>query len=184
MTEEDPIDLAVQTLAEMHAENLRAVPSAQLGIERVTDSLGKPWFAWAAILFVIVWIGLNLAVAATSPQRALDRPQFPWLELIVSLTSLLMTIFILITQNRQDLLSHRRAEITLHLALVSEQKVAKIIELLEQLRRDDPNLPNRNDPIAAKMAQGTDLREVAGTLERAEEVAQNGENDPVGEPHA
>ena len=175
MNFENPIDLAVETLAEMHAENQRAVPSAQLGIERLTDTLGKPWFAWAALVFIVAWIGINAAFGTGS--HAIDHPQFPWLELIVSLASLLMTILILITQNRQDAVSHRRAEITLQMSLVTEQKVAKIIDLLEQLRRDDPAIPNRHDPVAATMAQATDLREAADELQRAQQLAERQQHD-------
>jgi len=52
---------------------------------------------------------------------------------------------------------------------VTEQKVAKVIDLLEQLRRDDPHLPNREDAAAASMAQATDVREAAAELKKAQE---------------
>ena len=165
----DPVGLAVQTLAEIHAENLRAVPTSQLGIERLTGTLGRPWFAWSAITFVVAWVACNVALLRAG--ASFDRPQFPWLELIISLASLLVTIFILITQNRLSTVSDRRAEVTLQIALVTEQKVAKVIELLEQLRRDDPNLPNRRDHQAEAMAQATDLREAVSELKNAQEQA-------------
>ncbi|MBV8637202.1 MAG: DUF1003 domain-containing protein [Candidatus Eremiobacteraeota bacterium] len=168
MRTEDPVDLAVQTLTELREESHRNVPTTQLGIERVTSGLGKPWFAWTVLAFVILWIGGNTAFR-TYTHRPFDSPQFPLLELIVSLGSLLIAILILITQNRQNDVAHRRAEITLQMALVTEQKVAKVIDLLEQLRRDDPHLPNREDAAAASMAQATDVREAAAELKKAQE---------------
>lgn len=165
MASKDPVELAVQTLAEIHAENLRVIPSPQLGIERITNAIGRPWFALAAIALVAAWVLINIFFLHV------DRPQFPWLQLVVSLASLLMTTFILITQNRLQYVAERRAEVTLQIALVTEQKVAKIIELLEQLRRDDPHLPNRRDQQAETMAQATDVREAVSELEKAQEQA-------------
>ena len=164
------MELAIRTLAELHAENLHALPSDQRGIERLTESLGRPWFAWAVCATVAVWISVNGAFSGMH-RSVLDRPQFPWLELAVSLGSLLMTILILITQNRQNNTADRRAEVTLQIALVSEQKIAKIIELLQAMREDDPHLPQRDDRQASAMAQATDLRTAADELVRAQEEA-------------
>ena len=161
---ENPVDLAAAALAEMHEEHHREVTSAQLGIERMTRALGRPWLAIAVIAFVVVWISVNLWYGAIA-HRAFDRPQFPWLELIVSLASLLMTIIILITQNRQDAIAHRRAEVTFQLAVVTEQKVAKVIDLLEELRRDDPHVPDREDRIANAMSEPTDVLEAASKVD-------------------
>ena len=168
MATQDPVGLAVETLAELHAESHRDVPSAQLGIERVTATIGKPWFAWTALAFVTGWIGANLVFRAMA-ERPFDSPQFPVLELVISLGSFFIAILILITQNRQSRVAHRRAEITLQMAVVTEQKVAKIIELIEQLRRDDPHVPDREDEAAATMAQATDVREAAAELQKAQE---------------
>lgn len=156
----DPVEVAIQALDEMHETHDRGAPPVQLGIEWMTRHLGRPWFAWVVISGIITWIALNLTQLALTGS-ALDRPPFQGLKLVASLISLIMAIFILITQNRQNRIAHHRAEITLQMAVVTEQKVAKIIELLESLRRDDPNLPQRRDRTAESMAQATDVREAA-----------------------
>ena len=45
---------------------------------------------------------------------------------------------------------------TLQLAILSEQKLAKIIQLIEESRRDDPLLDNRVDASAEAMAMPAD----------------------------
>lgn len=156
----DPVDQALRTLDEMHQEHDREAPVLQLGIERVTRTLGRPWFAWVAGSFILVWIAVNIA-EMLSGRHPFDRPPFQGLKAIASLTSLMMSIFILITQNRQNRIAHRRAEITLQIAVVTEQKVAKTIELLQELREDAPSLPKRRDREAEAMAQTIDIREAA-----------------------
>jgi uncharacterized membrane protein len=63
---------------------------------------------------------------------------------------------ILITQRREDELAGHRDQLTLQLGILSEQKSAKIIELLEELRRDAPDLRNRLDPEATAMSTPAD----------------------------
>jgi uncharacterized membrane protein len=48
----------------------------------------------------------------------------------------------------------------LQLALLGEQKTAKVIELLEEFRRDNPLIRNRVDQEAEDMAQLADPQRV------------------------
>jgi uncharacterized membrane protein len=48
----------------------------------------------------------------------------------------------------------------MELALLSEQKTAKVIELLEEVRRDNPRIRDRIDQQADAMAQPSDLQQV------------------------
>ena len=62
------------------------------------------------------------------------------------------------------------------MSLLAEQKTAKLIALLEELRRDLPNVENRHDPQAAVMEQATDPQAILSVMEeplreRRQEVA-------------
>ena len=46
----------------------------------------------------------------------------------------------------------------LELAILSEQKIAKVIQLLEELRRDNPNIHDRRDPEAETMSRAAAIR--------------------------
>jgi uncharacterized membrane protein len=76
-----------------------------------------------------------------------------------------MTILILTTQRREDELASRREQMTLELAILNEQKSAKIIALLEEFRRDDPNLPDRVDHHAAALSTAADTEAVMEAIE-------------------
>ncbi|HEX7612847.1 MAG TPA: DUF1003 domain-containing protein, partial [Candidatus Limnocylindrales bacterium] len=56
-------------------------------------------------------------------------------------------------QNRLAKLAEQRAHLDLKVTLLTEQKAAKLIDLLEELRRDLPNVINRHDPEAAELQQ-------------------------------
>jgi uncharacterized membrane protein len=159
-----PVDEAVKAIAGIHADTLRRTPRSQLGIEALIGTIGRPWFAYALISFVALWVLADLLAARYA--RQFDPQQFPWLELMVSTGSLLLAALILISENRQQRLADQREQVTLQMALVIDRKAAKIIELLENMRKDDPALPNRKDAEAERMAEATDLRSAVDRLER------------------
>jgi uncharacterized membrane protein len=69
---------------------------------------------------------------------ASDPFPFPLLADAVSTVALYLTAMILITQRHDDEMATRREQITLELAILSEQKSAKIISLLQEFRHNDP----------------------------------------------
>ncbi len=50
-------------------------------------------------------------------------------------------------------------------ALLTEQKVAKLIDLMEELRRDLPNVKDRPDPEAVELQQSMNPNRVLAALD-------------------
>jgi uncharacterized membrane protein len=75
-----------------------------------------------------------------------------------------MVILILATQQREYQLAKLREQLTLELAILSEQKTAKVIQLLEESRRDNPLIRNRVDQEAEAMAQPADPQSVLDAI--------------------
>ena len=73
-----------------------------------------------------------------------------------------MTVTILTTQNRVATLAQQRAQLDLQVNLIAEQKIAKVIALIEELRRDLPSVKDRKDSLAEAMTEAVDLDAVAG----------------------
>ncbi|MEH2354068.1 DUF1003 domain-containing protein [Nostoc sp.] len=72
---------------------------------------------------------------------------------------------VLIKQERQEKLAEQRAQLSLQLNLLSEQKIAKLIALVEELRLDISNVKNRFDPEAEIMKSPTDAHAIVDLLE-------------------
>jgi uncharacterized membrane protein len=58
----------------------------------------------------------------------------------------------------------------LELAVRSEQKIAKVIALIEESRRDNPLLPDRNDPGAETLSQPSDPGSVLDAIKQAQQT--------------
>jgi uncharacterized membrane protein len=121
---------------------------------------------------VVIWIGLNLILPRLG-RPALDPAPFPLLSGVVSLLSLFMVVLVLATQRRADKLAQLREQLTLELAILSEQKAAKIIALLEESRRDNPMIHDRVDPQANAMAEPTDPHVVMEAIRETHAQAED-----------
>jgi uncharacterized membrane protein len=160
------IEETVQAIARLHAQHeSRATPGERL-MERVTAVIGRPRFLiWLAIS-VAAWTLANLA-ALRLVRGAFDPPPFYWLQGAASLSAFAVTVIILTTQRRAERLAALRAQLTLELAILGEQKTAKVIDLLEEHRRDNPLITDRPDPEARAMAKPADPEAVVEAIATA-----------------
>ena len=101
---------------------------------------------------LLVWMAINAALG----HRAFDPKPYPILVDLGELLGLYITVLILITQRHEDSLTQLREQLTPELAILSEQKTAKIIALLEEMRRDNPLLRDRVDEEAEALAMPAD----------------------------
>ncbi len=159
----DPINESVETIANLHLHMERKVGRHQRAVETVTAMLGRPRSLYIILLFVALWILINV-MFIRSGMPAFDTPPFSWLQGVVSLCALLMTTIVLITQNRQNKAAEQRRQLDLQVNLLVEQKVTKVISLLEELRRDSPVVKNRQDPEAEALQSSVDPHEVLANL--------------------
>ncbi len=82
----------------------------------------------------------------------------------VDIAALLIATGVLVQQNRQDKLAEQRSHLMLQIELLTEQKIAKLIELMEELRQDLPDIRDRYDWEAQIMKQATDPQVVLNIL--------------------
>ena len=149
------IEATVAAIARLHAEHHKRATPFQRFTEDLTARAGRSVvLAWLAFA-VAGWVCANLGLIAFGLQP-FDAPPFFWLGGLASVSALFMTVMILSTQRREDELAGHREQLTLELAILGDQKAAKMIELLEELRRDHPSIHDRVDPDANAMSMPAD----------------------------
>jgi uncharacterized membrane protein len=125
--------------------------------------MGRP-SALALVGGVIAAWMLGNVVAGHLGVQPPDPPPFLWLEIVASLFSLLLVMLVLVAQKHEDQLNSQRDTLTLELAILSEHKIAKVIQFLEELRRDSPHVEDRHDPQAAEMSEPSDAGSVLAAV--------------------
>jgi uncharacterized membrane protein len=137
-------------------------------IETVTQQLGRPLFLYSMLAFIAAWVGYN-SLAPLFGARPFDPLPFSALQGLIGFGALLMATLVVITQNRQGRLEDHRAHIDLQVNLLAEKKIAKLIALVEELRRDLPAVPQRYDAEAEAMELPADPIIVADAIQKPDE---------------
>ena len=163
------IEQTIQAIAKLQADHHQEAGTLQRLVERLTAWIGRPRFIAFLTAIIGLWITLNLA-AGWFHATPWDPPPFGWLQGLLGVLALYVTVLILTTQRREDQLAGYREQLTLELAILGEQKTAKIIALLEEARRDNPNLRNRVDEEAAAMAIAADPQAVLDAIKDSEDT--------------
>jgi uncharacterized membrane protein len=163
------IEETIQAIARLQAEHRRNATPLQHNVERVTALIGRTTFVGGLTVVMVLWVGGNL-LAGQLHLRAPDPPPFSWLQGAAAVLALYITVFILSTQRRENELSELREQLNLELVITNEQKTAKVIQLLEELRRDMPQVANRYDPEAAAMALPANPEVMLEAIKETQEI--------------
>lgn len=163
---------SVSAMARVASEHKQAASGLDRGLSRLIAWLGHPKFTPVLTALILAWVSLNLGLKAlglTPP----DPPPFPWLTGVVTVAALYMTGIILSTQRREDLLTTRREQLTLELAIVIEHKTSKLIELVEKLRRDHPDMVDHIDTVAKAMSSAANPKVVLEAIEKSHDPSSS-----------
>jgi uncharacterized membrane protein len=158
------LDQNIDSVLEVRKREREQRSSSLRFVEQISLVIGRPLYLVALFVFVAGWITYN-ALAPRWDRTPFDPLPFPILDGILSLAALISTTVVLIAQNRLTRIEQQHAHIALQVNLITEQKVTKVINLLEELRRDLPMVQDRYDPQAASFAQKTDALQVLTAIE-------------------
>ena len=160
----DHIGQNIENIVAHERREWEQTSASQRRVERVSRFIGRPGYLIGLLGVVIVWIGLNVAGEMLAFDPA-DPAPFLILQGLLTLLALITTTIVLIAQNRQTKLEQQQAHLELQVNLLAEQKVTKLILLIEELRRDLPIVKDRHDPEAAALQEPADATQVLSALE-------------------
>jgi len=156
----------IDAVRDFYAREGERITASQRLLERTSLFLGHPACPAIILGFVVLWMVVNLLLPYWHI-AAFDAPPYARLQGIVGLSALLTAAVVLARQNRLAGLAEKRAHLELKLNLLTEQKVAKLIHLVEELRRDLPNVPDRHDANAVAMQESMNPDAVLAALGEA-----------------
>ncbi len=173
----DQIEQNIAAVQEFYNREEQRRSTSQRFAEQISSFVGRPAFIVVISLFVMAWSCANYGLIALG-RPPFDEPPFFWLQGILGLTALLTTAFVLIKQNRIAKLSEQREHLDLKMMMLIEQKTAKMIDLMEELRRDLPNVKDRQDSGAINMKKSMRPEQVLNALDE-ELISPDGSLTPL-----
>ena len=158
------VEEAVQSIALLHTAHHKNASRLERLVDFASAQVSRPACLVAVGCVTLAWLAANL-ILQSQGLTPFDPPPFAWANDILTFLALMMTVMIVTTQRRASRLGERREQMTLELTLLTEQKTAKIIALLEEMRRDSPQFTNRFDKEAHDMSAPSDPNQVLGAIE-------------------
>jgi uncharacterized membrane protein len=159
----DPIGKSIEAIVEIHTKEMQNLSAHQRMLEEGAQFFERPEFLYTLIVGLAIWI---FGSALNNTETFFFKfPTFNWLEHGLDAAALLISTGVIIRQTRQEKFAEQRSQLMLQLNLLSERKIAKVITLIEELRRDLPNVVNRYDSEAAIMQDAADPIAVLKSLQ-------------------
>ena len=181
-SEPNQINQNIEAVLDFYTRDELKISWSQRILERISSFVGRPAFLGIILLLVALWILANVALRLSGMAEFDPEPYF-WLQGMVGLSALLTTTVVLGKQNRGSRLEEQRAHLELKVNLLTEQKAAKLIDLLEELRRDLPNVRDRHDSKATAMQQSMNPDQVLAALDERGESSSRSTAPVVAEDH-
>ncbi|EKD76069.1 MAG: hypothetical protein ACD_43C00234G0004 [uncultured bacterium] len=150
-----------------HIKSFQAEVNAQRGpFGRVADFLttrfGSIAFLSINVLWFIAWIIINTNLLPIEP---FDPYPFGLLTMIVSLEAIILSIVVLISQNRASHIADVREEMDLQLDVITEKEITKIMELVVKLA-ELQKIDCQSDKVLAEMLKPIDVHKIERVLEK------------------
>ena len=163
-SELDQISKNIEAVQGFYSREEQRISPSQRVLERIGGLTGHPGYLGFILIFVALWMLANVVMRRFG-LAGFDPAPFFWLQGIVGLGALLTATVVLTKQNRLAKLAEQRAHLDLKVTLLTEQKTAKLIDLLEELRRDMPNVRDRHDPEATLLQKAMSPDRVLAALD-------------------
>lgn len=152
----------IEKIVGFQAKQSRQLPLHDRATQKIAAFFGKSEFLYLQLLFFLSWIVCTHVAPQLLP---FGLPPFDAKEMGIDMSALLIATGVLVQQSRQDKIAEQRSHLTLQINLLTEQKIAKLIELIEELREDLPTIRDREDFEARIMQQATDPQIVLDILQ-------------------
>ena len=136
--------------------------------ERIGDAIagfaGSMLFIVLHLLWFGGWVVINLRVL--HGVRPFDPYPFTFLTFCVSLEAIILSSFVLISQNHMSRQADERAQLDLQINLLAEQESTKTLQLLQQLCSHLGLESEPRDSDATELAQETQPGAVARAVQK------------------
>lgn len=133
----------------------------------ITAFSGSMQFLWLHVIWFAAWIVLNSGRVGLAP---FDPFPYGLLTMTVSLEAIFLATFVLISQNRLSREADFRADLDLHIGLLSEHELTRSLRMLDAIQ-DKLGIANNADAELAELELDTLPEDVLAELERLQSRA-------------
>jgi len=138
----------------------------------ITSFSGRMIFAYLHIVWFGIWILLNTGWFGL---HAFDPFPYGLLTMVVSLEAIFLSTFVLISQNRLSAETERRADLDLHIGLLTEHELTRVLQMLDAIQ-DKLGIVDHANSDLADLEMETKPEDVLAEIERLQTLASASDN--------
>lgn len=152
-----------QIIRSFEAKAMKKRPLAVRIADRLTSSFGSMSFLLGNVAFFATWIAINQGYFRPAIEP-FDPFPYILLTMVVSLEAIMLTVIVLMSQNRQGYISSVRDELILQTNLIAERELTKVLQMISDLVKHG-GLKQPPDPELEAMLKTTDISYIERKLE-------------------
>jgi uncharacterized membrane protein len=156
------IERYIRTIVRLRMQATRERTFQDRFADSITGFSGHMGFVYVHIVWFAAWILLNTGRLGLRP---FDPFPYGLLTMVVSLEAIFLSTFVLISQNRLGQLAERRADLDLHIDLLTEYELTRVLQMLDAVQ-DKLGIDNDQDMELAELESETKPEEVLAEIER------------------
>ena len=134
--------------------------------DAITSFSGRMIFAYVHIVWFGAWVLLNTGRFGV---RAFDPFPYGLLTMIVSLEAIFLSTFVLISQNRLGEETERRADLDLHIGLLTEHELTRVLQMLDVIQ-DKLGIVDHANSELADLEMETKPEDVLAEIHRLQAI--------------
>jgi uncharacterized membrane protein len=127
----NPTKLNIEAIAQLEKEALERRNITERASDGIVKFMGSLGFLLLQVFLVLSWSAINLRLI--QGVAAFDPFPFGILALVISSESVLLTIFVLISQNRMTRQAERRSHLDLQVGMLAEQELTAMLHMQQQI---------------------------------------------------
>jgi uncharacterized membrane protein len=127
----NPTQLNIDAIAKLEHEALLRRTPTERASDAITKFIGSTAFLLLQVLLVLTWSAINLGHIAGV--KAFDPFPFGILALVISSESVVLTIFVLISQNRMARQAEKRSHLDLQVGMLAEQELTAVLQMQHKI---------------------------------------------------
>jgi uncharacterized membrane protein len=137
--------------------------------DMVTSFSGHMIFVYVHIVWFGIWILLNTGRFGIQP---FDPFPYGLLTMVVSLEAIFLATFVLISQNRLGEETEHRADLDLHIGLLTEHELTRVLQMLDAIQ-DKLGIVDHENSELADLEMETKPEDVLAEIHRLQAIELN-----------
>ena len=133
--------------------------------DAITSFSGRMSFVYVHIIWFSAWILLNTGRFGVPP---FDPFPYGLLTMVVSLEAIFLATFVLISQNRLSREAEHRADLDMHIGLLTEHELTRVLQMLDAIQ-DKLGIEDDEDNELADLEMETRPEDVLAEIERLQQ---------------